>query len=171
MFILLNLFKIIVISLDSTENFSPVLQLGLRSPVASWWLPMGWGGRLEEGWKFKMVPSSVQCQTWHRQGCIWISSWLNIEGSLCQIQGYIRLHSIVLYTCLRSAHPNLCSTDSQEFLMVTPISYMWPPHFLWWRSSQIHSPELIVKISRGATQYSEVAHIRGCPADPTPSSL
>ena len=53
----------------STVNFSPVLQLGPGSPVASWWLPMDGGGRLQEGWKFKMVPSS-HWQTWHRQGYI-----------------------------------------------------------------------------------------------------
>ena len=45
--------------------------------------------------KQSLMIVSSHCHTWHRQGCIWISSGLNMEKCHCQIHEYIRLHSIL----------------------------------------------------------------------------
>ena len=109
MFIFLNLFKIIVcicslyISLDSTVNFSPVLQLGLGSPVASWWLPMGWWGQASG--RVKVQDGALQSLADMTQ-----TGLHTIQGSLCQIQSYSDY--IVFFTLYPTPRPLYSTSPS-----------------------------------------------------------
>ena len=76
------------------------------------------------------------------------SGWMLIQPLT---SGFFLLNPLLIgvpphFTC---AHPTFCTNDSQEFIKVPPNIYMCPPHFLWCRSSQTHSPELTDPTFRG----------------------